>query len=49
MSSQDLTTLAAVKAWLGLPAAASPNDATISALATAARAAEAVVATGRGR
>lgn len=36
MSSQDLTTLAAVKAWLGLPAAASPNDPTTSALVTAA-------------
>lgn len=36
MSSADLTTLAAVKAWLGLPAGAGPNDATISALVTAA-------------
>jgi len=36
MSSQDLTTLAAVKSWLGLPSSASPNDATLSALVTAA-------------
>jgi hypothetical protein len=36
MSPNDLTTLAAVKAWLGLPAAASPNDAAIAALITAA-------------
>jgi hypothetical protein len=36
MSSQDLTTLAAVKSWLGLPSTASPNDATLSALITAA-------------
>lgn len=36
MSSQDLTTLPALKAWLGLPAAASPNDATLAALITAA-------------
>ena len=35
MSSQDLTTLAAVKSWLGLPPGASPNDATLSALITA--------------
>jgi hypothetical protein len=36
MSPYDLTTLAAVKAWLGLPATAGPNDATLSALITAA-------------
>jgi hypothetical protein len=36
MSPCDLTTLAAVKAWLGLPAAAGPNDATLAALVTAA-------------
>lgn len=36
MSPYDLTTLAAVKAWLGLPAAAGPNDATLSSLVTAA-------------
>ena len=36
MSPYDLTTLAAVKAWLGLPSTAGPNDATLSALATAA-------------
>ena len=36
MATDDLTTLAAVKAWLGLPAAASPNDATLAALVTAA-------------
>jgi hypothetical protein len=36
MSPYDLTNLAALKAWLGLPAAASPNDATLSALITAA-------------
>jgi hypothetical protein len=35
MSVYDLTTLAALKAWLGLPASASPNDATLSALITA--------------
>ena len=35
MSPYDLTTLAALKAWLGLPAGASPNDATLSALITA--------------
>ena len=35
MSMYDLTTLAALKAWLGLPASASPNDATLSALITA--------------
>ena len=36
MSPYDLTTLASVKAWLGLPAAAGPNDATLAALVTAA-------------
>ena len=36
MSKYDLTTLASLKAWLGLPSAASPNDATLSALITAA-------------
>ncbi len=36
MSPFDLTNLAALKAWLGLPAGASPNDATLSALITAA-------------
>jgi hypothetical protein len=36
MSPNDLTTLPALKAWLGLPAAASPNDATLAALITAA-------------
>ncbi len=36
MSPYDLTTLSAVKAWLGLPAAVGPNDATLSALITAA-------------
>jgi hypothetical protein len=36
MSPYDLTTLAALKAWLGLPAAAGPNDATLGALITAA-------------
>ena len=36
MSPYDLTTLASLKAWLGLPAAASPSDATLSALITAA-------------
>ncbi len=36
MSPYDLTTLAAAKAWLGLPAAAGPNDATLAALVTAA-------------
>jgi hypothetical protein len=35
MSPSDLTTLAAVKAWLGLSATAGPNDATLSALVTA--------------
>ena len=36
MSPYDLTTLAAVKAWLGLPAAAGPSDATLAGLVTAA-------------
>ena len=36
MSPYDLTTLAALKSWLGLPAGAGPNDATLSALITAA-------------
>jgi hypothetical protein len=36
MPSTDLTALSAVKAWLGLPSAAGPNDATLSALVTAA-------------
>lgn len=36
MSPYDLTTLAALKAWLGLPSASSPNDATLAALITAA-------------
>lgn len=36
MSSADLTTLAALKSWLGLPAAAGPSDATLSTLVTAA-------------
>ena len=36
MSPFDLTTLAALKAWLGLPAAPGPNDATLAALITAA-------------
>src|ERR1700758_5396666 len=36
MAACDLTTLAAVKAWLGLPSSASPNDATLAALITAA-------------
>ena len=35
MSPYDLTTLPALKAWLGLPAAASPNDATLTALISA--------------
>jgi hypothetical protein len=35
MSTYDLTNLAALKAWLGLPASASPNDTTLSALITA--------------
>jgi hypothetical protein len=36
MSPFDLTNLAALKAWLGLPAAPGPNDATLAALVTAA-------------
>jgi hypothetical protein len=36
MAADDLTTLAAAKAWLGLPAGPSPNDATLAALITAA-------------
>ena len=36
MSPNDLTTLPALKAWLGLPSSASPNDATLAALITAA-------------
>ena len=36
MSPYDLTNLAALKAWLGLPQAAGPNDTTLSALTTAA-------------
>ncbi len=36
MSPYDLTTLPAVKAWLGLPSGVGPNDATLSALVTAA-------------
>ena len=36
MSPFDLTNLAALKAWLGLPSAAGPNDATLTALITAA-------------
>jgi hypothetical protein len=36
MSPYDLTNLAALKAWLGLPAAPSANDATLAALVTAA-------------
>ena len=36
MSPYDLTTLAAVKAWLGLPSASGPNDPTLAALVTAA-------------
>ena len=36
MSPYDLTNLAALKAWLGLPSAAGPNDATLAALITAA-------------
>jgi hypothetical protein len=35
MAADDLTTLTALKAWLGLPAAASPSDATLAALITA--------------
>ena len=36
MSPYDLTTLSALKAWLGLPSSPGPNDATLSALVTAA-------------
>ena len=36
MSPYDLTTLANVKAWLGLPAQPTPSDATLAALVTAA-------------
>lgn len=36
MSPYDLTNLAALKAWLGLPAAPSASDATLAALVTAA-------------
>lgn len=36
MSPYDLTSLAALKSWLGLPLGASPNDATLAALITAA-------------
>ena len=36
MSPSDLTSLAALKAWLGLPAQAGPNDSTLAALITAA-------------
>ncbi len=36
MSPDDLTTLPALKAWLGLPSTTSPNDATLAALITAA-------------
>ncbi len=36
MSPFDLTNLAALKAWLGLPSAAGPSDATLVALITAA-------------
>ncbi len=36
MSPYDLTNLAALKAWLGLPAGAGPNDSTLGALITAA-------------
>jgi hypothetical protein len=36
MAADDLTNLTAAKAWLGLPAAPSPNDATLTALITAA-------------
>jgi uncharacterized membrane protein len=36
MSPFDLTNLAALKAWLGLPSAPGPNDATLAALITAA-------------
>ncbi len=36
MSPFDLTNLSALKAWLGLPSALGPNDATLTALVTAA-------------
>jgi hypothetical protein len=36
MSPYDLTNLVALKSWLGLPSGAGPNDATLSALVTAA-------------
>jgi hypothetical protein len=36
MSPYDLTSLAALKSWLGLPSAVGPNDPTLSALVTAA-------------
>jgi hypothetical protein len=36
MSPFDLTNLAALKAWLGLPSAPGPNDPTLAALVTAA-------------
>ena len=36
MSPFDLTNLTALKAWLGLPSAAGPSDATLAALVTAA-------------
>lgn len=36
MSPYDLTTLAALKAWLGLPSSTGPNDGTLAALITAA-------------
>ena len=36
MSPFDLTNLAALKAWLGLPSAPGPNDATLASLVTAA-------------
>lgn len=36
MSPFDLTNLAALRAWLGLPSAPGPNDATLTALITAA-------------
>jgi len=35
MSPYDLTTLGALKAWLGLPAGAGPSDTTLGALITA--------------
>ena len=36
MSPNDLTTLAALKAWLGLPSSPTPNDAALAALISAA-------------